>query len=72
MNASEIKTGAVKWFNPSTGYGFIEFKGDRGIFVHYTAISMDGYKELKQGRIVEFEIETGPKGEQATSVIPVS
>lgn len=72
MSASERKTGAVKWFNPSKGYGFIEFEGDREIFVHYSAIQMEGYKALKQGQIVEFEIETGPKGEQAAAVIPVS
>ena len=47
-------------------------KEDKEIFVHYSAITMEGYKALKQGQIVEFEIETGPKGEQATAVIPVS
>ena len=72
MSASERKTGAVKWFNPSKGYGFIEFEGEQEIFVHYSAIMMEGYKALKQGQIVEFEIETGPKGEQAVAVIPVS
>jgi len=72
MSASERKTGTVKWFNPSKGYGFIEFEEDQEIFVHYSAIIMEGYKALKQGQIVEFEIETGQKGEQATAVIPVS
>ena len=72
MSASERKTGAVKWFNPSKGYGFIEFEDNQEIFVHYSAIIMEGFKALKQGQIVEFEIEPGPKGEQATSVIPVS
>jgi len=66
------KTGSVKWFNPSKGYGFIEHEEGKEIFVHYSAIAMEGYKELKQGQIVEFEIETGPKGAQATAVIPVS
>ena len=72
MIGSERKTGSVKWFNPSKGYGFIEYEEDKEIFVHYSAITMDGYKELKQGQIVEFEIETGPKGDQAITVIPVS
>ena len=72
MIASERKTGSVKWFNPSKGYGFIEYEEGKEIFVHYSAISMEGYKDLKQGQIVEFEIEPGPKGDQAFSVIPVS
>ena len=72
MIASERKTGSVKWFNPSKGYGFIEYEEDKEIFVHYSAIMMEGYKALKQGQIVEFEIETGPKGNQAIAVIPVS
>ncbi len=72
MSSSERITGAVKWFNPSKGYGFIEFEGDHEIFVHYSAIKMEGYKVLKQGQMVEFEIESGPKGEQAVGVIPIS
>ncbi len=64
--------GTVKWFNPSKGYGFIEFEDDQEIFVHYSAIQMDGYRVLKQGQVVEFEIEEGPKGNQAIAVIPVS
>lgn len=72
MHPSERKTGSVKWFNPSKGYGFIEYEEGKEIFVHFSNIEMDGFRELKQGQIVEFEIETGPKGEQAVSVIPVS
>jgi CspA family cold shock protein len=72
MSTSERKTGTVKWFNPSKGYGFIEFEDDQEIFVHYSAIQMDGYRVLKQGQVVEFEIEEGPKGNQAIAVIPVS
>jgi len=72
MNTSERKTGSVKWFNPSKGYGFIEYEEGKEIFVHFSAIAMDGFKELKQGQIVEFEIETGPKGDQAAEVIPIS
>ena len=69
---SERKTGTVKWFNPSKGYGFLEYDGDQEVFVHYSAIQMEGYKSLKQGQVVEFEMEEGPKGKQATAVIPVS
>ncbi len=72
MNSSKRKTGSVRWFNPSKGYGFIEYEEDKEVFVHYSAIVMDGHKDLKQGQMVEFEIETGPKGEQAAMVIPVS
>lgn len=69
---SERKTGTVKWFNPSKGFGFIEFEEGKDVFVHYSSIQMDGYKALKQGQVVEFEIEEGPKGIQAVAVIPVS
>ncbi|HUV16204.1 MAG TPA: cold-shock protein [Pelolinea sp.] len=69
---SERLTGTVKWFNPSKGYGFIGREDSEDVFVHYSSIQMDGYRVLKQGQIVEFEVEEGPKGVQATSVIPVS
>ncbi len=69
---SERKTGTVKWFNPSKGFGFIEIEEGKDVFVHYSSIQMDGYKALKQGQVVEFEIEEGPKGIQAVAVIPVS
>jgi CspA family cold shock protein len=60
--------GKVKWFNEKKGYGFI-FKEDGGdVFVHYTAIDMPGFKTLKQGQTVEFEVVQGPKGEQASKV----
>jgi CspA family cold shock protein len=72
MSVSERKNGTVKWFNPSKGYGFIEFEDNKEIFVHYTAIQMEGYRALKQGQIIEFEIEEGPKGILAIAVIPVS
>jgi cold shock protein len=61
-------TGRVKWFNDSKGYGFIEQEGGRDIFVHYTAISGDGFKTLAEGQKVEFEITEGAKGPQATKV----
>jgi len=56
-------TGVVKWFNNAKGYGFVTpDEGDQDIFVHFSAIDMDGYRTLKEGQPVEFEIEQGPKG----------
>jgi cold shock protein len=60
--------GKVKWFNNAKGYGFIEQPGEQDIFVHYSAISGDGYKTLIQGQEVEFEVINGPKGPQAENV----
>jgi CspA family cold shock protein len=62
-------TGKVKWFNNAKGYGFIEKPGEQDIFVHYSAISGDGYKTLVQGQEVEFEVTNGPKGPQAENVM---
>jgi cold shock protein len=62
-------TGKVKWFNSAKGYGFIEKPGEQDIFVHYTAISGDGYKTLIPGDQVEFEVSDGPKGPQAENVM---
>ncbi len=61
--------GTVKWFNDSKGYGFIEQEAGSDVFVHFSAINMDGYKTLKEGQVVEFEIVEGPKGPQASNVI---
>jgi CspA family cold shock protein len=69
---SERITGTVKWFSPIKGYGFIGLDEEEDIFVHFSAVQMDGYKVLKQGQIVEYEVEDGPKGKQAVSVVPVS
>lgn len=61
--------GKVKWFNSAKGFGFInESEDDRDIFVHYSSIDMDGYKALKEGDEVEFELVEGPKGPQAHKV----
>lgn len=61
--------GTVKWFNNSKGYGFIARKHGEDVFVHYKAIISDGYKSLKEGDRVEFDVETGKKGIQAANVV---
>ena len=60
--------GKVKWFNNAKGYGFIGRNDDPDVFVHYSAISGDGYRTLAEGDSVEFEIVQGPKGPQAANV----
>jgi cold shock protein len=68
---SERITGTVKWFNGSKGYGFIEREGGADVFVHFSAIQGDGFKNLEEGQKVEFEVEQGPKGLQAANVVAV-
>jgi len=68
---SERFTGTVKWFNPAKGYGFIGREDGEDVFVHFSAIEMEGYRQLKEGQKVEFSIENGPKGLQAAQVIPI-
>jgi cold shock protein len=63
--------GTVKWFNATKGYGFIGRDGGEDVFVHFSAITMEGYRKLVEGQKVEFEIEQGPKGLQAANVTPV-
>lgn len=63
------KTGRVKWFNNTKGYGFIQQDGGDDVFVHYSAIQEQGFKSLEEGQPVEFEIAQGPKGPQAEKVI---
>jgi CspA family cold shock protein len=60
--------GKVKWFNDSKGYGFIEQEGGEDVFVHFSSITMDGFKSLTEGQEVEFEIEKGDKGLHAANV----
>jgi len=63
--------GTVKWFNGSKGYGFIARENGPDVFVHYSAIQTEGYRNLQEGQKVEFTIEQGPKGLQASNVVPV-
>lgn len=64
-----MATGVVKWFNNAKGYGFVTPDGSSDdIFVHFSSISMDGYKTLKEGQPVEFDIEHGPKGLHAQNL----
>ena len=65
-------TGTVKWFNAAKGYGFIAHDGGKDVFVHYSAIQMNGYRTLSEGDQVEFTIEDGTKGPQAVNVTKVS
>lgn len=67
---NERISGVVKWFNAAKGYGFIGRDGGDDVFVHYSAITMEGYRRLEQGQAVEFSIEEGPKGLQAVNVTP--
>lgn len=60
--------GKVKWFDEKKGYGFISKDEGGDVFVHFSAIDMPGFKTLKEGQIVEFEVIQGPKGEQASKV----
>jgi CspA family cold shock protein len=66
---SEREVGTVKWFNAAKGYGFISREGAEDVFVHHTAIQGEGYKTLSDGQRVEFAVERGPKGLQATHVL---
>ena len=65
-----MATGIVKWFSNAKGYGFISpDEGGDDIFAHFSAIEMDGYKSLKEGQRVEFDVSTGPKGLQANKIV---
>jgi len=71
MSESEsgILKGVVKWFNDAKGFGFIEHTSGRDVFVHYSVISSEGFKTLKDGETVEYELKEGPKGLQASKVL---
>jgi cold shock protein len=65
---SDRISGTVKWFNATKGYGFIAQEGGEDVFVHYSAVEMEGYRKLQEGQTVEFTVEKGPKGLQAANV----
>jgi CspA family cold shock protein len=66
---SERVQGTVKWFNAGKGYGFIAREGGEDVFVHYSAVQANGYRSLSEGQRVEFTVERGPKGLQASNVV---
>lgn len=68
---AERVTGTVKWFNRDKGYGFISQEGADDVFVHYSAIVGQGFRNLEEGQTVEFTVEQGPKGLQAANVTVV-
>ena len=68
---SEKEIGTVKWFNDAKGYGFISRESGDDVFVHHTAIEMEGFKSLSEEQKVEFSVEQGDKGLQAVNVVPV-
>ncbi|HDR8161925.1 MULTISPECIES: cold-shock protein [Bacillus] len=63
-----MEQGKVKWFNAEKGFGFIEREGGEDVFVHFSAIQIDGFKSLDEGQSVTFEVEKGQRGLQATNV----
>jgi len=66
---SERVIGTVKWFNGSKGYGFIARESGEDVFVHYSAIQGEGFRNLEENEQVEFEVQMGPKGAQAADVV---
>ena len=64
----KVEKGKVKWFNAEKGFGFIEREGGNDVFVHFSAIEMDGYKTLSEGMEVQFNVVDGAKGPQAANV----
>lgn len=66
--SEERFVGTVKWFNATKGFGFIGREGGEDVFVHFSALQMEGYKKLEENQKVEFSIEQGPKGLQASNV----
>jgi cold shock protein len=69
--SEERYVGTVKWFNATKGFGFIGREDGEDVFVHFSAINMEGYKRLEENQKVEFSVEQGPKGLQAANVVPI-
>ena len=67
-----MATGTVKWFNPDKGFGFISREDGDDVFVHFSAIQGDGYRNLEENQKVEFDVTQGPKGPQAANVRPMA
>ncbi len=63
--------GTVKWFNEEKGYGFLQGDDEKDVFVHYTSITGEGFRSLKEGQEVEFEVVSGERGLQAANVVKV-
>ena len=66
--SDQLETGTVKWFNDEKGFGFIARESGDDVFVHFTAINMEGRRTLQEGQSVTFEVENGQKGPQASNV----
>ena len=64
-----MKQGTVKWFNEEKGFGFITGEGEKDVFVHFSSIQKEGFKTLKEGDKVEFEVDDGARGPQAANVV---
>jgi CspA family cold shock protein len=69
--SDERFVGTVKWFNATKGFGFIGRETGEDVFVHFSSINMEGFKKLEENQRVEFSIEQGPKGLQASNVVPL-
>ena len=67
--SDERFVGTVKWFNATKGFGFIGREGGEDVFVHFSSVQMEGYKRLEENQKVEFSVEQGPKGLQASNVV---
>jgi len=67
-----VATGTVKWFSPEKGFGFITQENGPDVFVHFSAIAGEGYKNLDENQKVEFDVTQGPKGPQASNVRPIA